>query len=159
MRLTVDPSASRPSDHLVALPAITMSAPASPSLVPIVRSAVSTVAALMGFSEDDAYGIKVAVSEAVANAVEHGSPRGPVDTVECHCVAADEGLVVEVRDEGGGFAPRAPQSLDSLDPRGRGLFFIEHFMDEVSFEPASPGTRIRMVKRVSQCPQMADSAS
>src|SRR4051794_34313607 len=53
--------------------------------LPEVRSFADSCAASFGFGDDIRYQIKMAMSEAVANAVEHGSPT-PGDSVRVRAV-------------------------------------------------------------------------
>ena len=93
--------------------------------------------------------IDLAVREAIANAVKHGSQEDPRKTVKIS-MACDEGggVLVTVRDSGDGFDPAAtrdPATDEGLAaPNGRGLFLIRQLMDEVEF--AAGGTEIRMRK-------------
>ena len=93
--------------------------------------------------------IDLAVREAIANAVTHGSRGDPRKTVRIS-VACDQrgGVMVTVRDSGGGFDPAAtrdPSTDEGLTaPNGRGMFLISQLMDEVEF--AAGGAEIRMRK-------------
>ncbi len=97
--------------------------------------------------EDD---LALAVHEALANAVRHGSKNDPAKLIEC-LVACDPacGILVIVRDEGPGFDPDAvPSPVHGerlFESHGRGIFLINQLMDKVEF--ARGGTEIRMVKR------------
>ena len=67
----------------------------------------------------------LAVSEAVTNAVRHGSGRIQL------CVTADDRLVrIEVTDEGRQLPPRRSPSQDALGDGGRGL----HLLDALTTE-------------------------
>ena len=93
--------------------------------------------------------IDLAVREAIANAVKHGSHEDPDKTIRIS-VACDErgGVLVTVRDTGDGFDPTATRDPGSAEgmraPNGRGLFLIRRLMDEVEF--AAGGSEIRMRK-------------
>lgn len=119
--------------------------------VAVARIAVATFAAAQGFTVPDVEEIKVAVSEAVSNAVLHAFPQGDGEVAVTASIAGDE-LVVEVEDDGIGIADlakaREPGFSTAPDHMGLGLSFMESFMDDLSLE-SSPGagTRVRMVKR------------
>lgn len=86
--------------------------------------------------------IAVAVSEAVANAIEHGNRCDPARRVVVSVRLEVDELTVGVRDEGPGFDPaevpdpRSPQGL--LAARGRGLLLMRSFMDEVTCVASLP---------------------
>jgi anti-sigma regulatory factor (Ser/Thr protein kinase) len=98
-----------------------------------------------GLSSDVCYQIKLALSEAVTNAIQHGSssPRDPVWIV----VTQEPGaLAFEVVDTGR-FVPRVTRRGD-MPESGRGLEFMRLLMDEVELYPGDAGTRLRLVKRL-----------
>jgi serine/threonine-protein kinase RsbW len=113
--------------------------------LPEVRSFADSCAASFGFGDDIRYQIKMAMSEAVANAVEHGSPT-PGDSVRVRAVAEGPTLAFYVEDNGS-FVPRiAPRG--ALPERGRGLAFLGQLMDEVDIRPGPDGTTLRFAKRL-----------
>ena len=99
---------------------------------------------------DDVEAIKVALSEACSNAVCHGSPDGALNHVRVHLGIQWDRLEILVDDEGHSYRPREiglPRQ-EEYKPSGRGLFLMQALMDEVSFESAPRGTRVRMVKQL-----------
>ena len=126
------------------------------SNVAVARIAVATFAASLGFSVSEIEEVKVAVSEAVSNAVLHAYPDGEGE-VTVWARTGEDGplgteLVVEVEDAGVGIPDiaKAKEPGYSTIPEhmGLGLSFMESFMDSLSLESApGKGTTIRMVKR------------
>ena len=122
-----------------------------PSNIGVARIAVATFAAGLDFTVPDVEEIKVAVSEAVSNAVLHAYPGGSGD-VTLRAFWEGDALVVEVEDQGIGIPDvakaREPGFTTAPDHMGLGFSFMESFMDDLSLE-SSPGkgTRVRMVKR------------
>lgn len=112
--------------------------------LPQVRSFAEAAAREYGFPDAVAFQVKAAASEAVANAIEHGSSD---NHDEVHLEAVEEGgeFVLYVRDAGS-FRPRVTRG-DDLPERGRGLQFLGQMMDEVDVRPGPGGTEVRMVKR------------
>lgn len=113
---------------------------AVPSSVPALRAAVAAFATAAGVREPLLSSVKLAVSEAVTNAVQHaylGTRPGPVR------VAARlerDYLLVEVTDDGGGMMPR----LDSPG-LGVGLPFIADTADSLDISSSrGGGARLRM---------------
>jgi serine/threonine-protein kinase RsbW len=86
-----------------------------------------------------AFRFRVAVAEALANAILCGNRADPALTVavRAECRAAE--LRVHVTDEGTGFDPAAvpdPIGTDDIERAcGRGLFLIRNLSDRVEFSP------------------------
>lgn len=96
-----------------------------------------------------AYDIKVAVGEALANAVRHGSPHGPEDHVCVDVVAYPDRVVVQVKDSGGGFDGDSSCADDVYASGGRGVMFMRALMDRVEFTRCDgEGTRVTLTKRI-----------
>ena len=106
------------------------------------RDLVRGTASRLGIDDAALADVVLATSEAVTNAIEHGSPcpRGRIRLRVCTTPA----LVVEVSDCGG-FWERGEEP-DPRGTRGRGLFIVEAVMDEVELLPSDSGTTLRMVK-------------
>ena len=123
--------------------------------VDLVASVTKSVTAKMGFSEDDASWIELAVHEAVINAIMHGNKNVADKQVDVRFVTEEEALTVYVRDYGKGFDPtQLPDPTDAdhlLNPSGRGIFYMRTFMDEVehSIHPEG-GSVVRMKKNKRQ---------
>jgi len=116
---------------------------------PVVQQIMSVVSA-MGCAEGKEFEIETALREALANAVVHGCKRDPGKQVQI-CVSCDEasGMLIVIRDPGGGFDPAdipSPTTGENLfRAHGRGIYLINQLMDEVRFERG--GAEIWMLKR------------
>jgi anti-sigma regulatory factor (Ser/Thr protein kinase) len=110
------------------------------------REFTDRIAAEFGLNDQARYEVKLAVSEAVANAIQHGS-SSPQDPIVICAIAEPGALVLEIVDTGR-FVPRVPRRGD-LPERGRGLDFMRVLMDEVDVRPGPNGTVLRFVKRRS----------
>ena len=121
-----------------------LNVPAELSRLPEVRAFAERSALEYGFDDKVAFQIKSAASEAVANAIEHGS-SGPDDEVALEAIEEAGAFVLYVRDRGS-FRPRVRRGSD-LPERGRGLQFLGQMMDEVDVRPGAGGTEVRMLKR------------
>jgi serine/threonine-protein kinase RsbW len=111
---------------------------------------VMTVVREMGCAAGQEYEVEMALREALANAVRHGTRNDATRHVLC-CVACDvrRGILLVVRDDGPGFDPRTLPSpivgQNVFESHGRGIFMINQLMDDVRFEKG--GTEIHMRKR------------
>jgi serine/threonine-protein kinase RsbW len=121
---------------------IAMTAPAEAASVPLLRGHVVGFVADQRVCSDRAEDIRLAVSEALSNAVLHAY-RGPDATgeVEVRATRTDTYVEVVVRDSGDGMAPRS----DSPG-LGLGLPMIARITDRLQIERPTdaPGTAVRM---------------
>jgi serine/threonine-protein kinase RsbW len=105
----------------------------------------------LGFSQDQRDDIAISLSEAVNNAILHGNRNDPAKQVTVRFMLIEDGLIIEVQDQGNGFDstavpdPTNPDNLLALS--GRGLLIIRHLMDEVEVIAEKTGTCIKMTKR------------
>src|SRR3954470_12182683 len=100
-----------------------------------------------GFPPEICFQIKLAMSEAVANAIEHGSTT-PDDPIRLQVVNEGEALAFYVSDGGTFIDPSMVMDHDTMDERGRGLGFIEMLMDDITINPSPEGTVIRFAKNL-----------
>jgi serine/threonine-protein kinase RsbW len=134
-----------------ALSAYGITLPAEPERIREAREFADAAAAAFGFDDDARYEIRLAASEAVTNAIQHGS-HSPDDTIKFSVVEEERVLHFHVADHGGqagpgGFTPMVATD-EPLPERGRGLSFLAHLMDEVCIRRAEPGTIVRFSKRL-----------
>jgi len=112
-----------------------------------MRERVCELAKPLGFSDSALFDIRVALGEALANAVRHGSPADGEADVLVDMFAYPDRLVLEVVDFGGGFDGTLTQSKDVYAPGGRGVTFMRALTDRVEFEkPEAGGTLVRLIK-------------
>jgi serine/threonine-protein kinase RsbW len=81
--------------------------PATAEHVRAARACVTAFASRMGVPDEVLEGVRLAVSEAVSNAVVHGYRNRDAGPVTVIAEAADGELVVVVSDEGSGVSPRS----------------------------------------------------
>ncbi|MFQ6045584.1 MAG: ATP-binding protein [Gemmatimonadales bacterium] len=83
------------------------------------------------------FNLRVALCEALANAIIYGNALDPAKDVHVRADVARDRIALHVKDEGQGFDPTgvpdptAPERLSLED--GRGLFLIRQLVDEVRF--------------------------
>jgi anti-sigma regulatory factor (Ser/Thr protein kinase) len=124
------------------MPSASWTAPASAESVAELRHAVVDFAHAHGVPEPCLNDIRLAVSEAVSNAVVHAF-RGRADgiVVASVTIGASEWVEVRVADDGSGMAPR-----DDSPGLGLGLPLIRHLTDQFEHRlpPGRVGTELRM---------------
>ena len=119
--------------------------------VGISRLLIASVGAQLDLSLNDIEELKVAVSEAVSNAIIHGYSNHPDYIVFLDLDIANDTLKIVVRDEGCGIpnVEQAMQPAYSTDPErmGLGFVFMQSFMDELHVTSViNEGTTVTMVK-------------
>ena len=121
-----------------------LSIPARLERLAEVREFVDHAASAAGFAEAERYEVKLALNEAVTNAIRHGS-ESPDDRVEILVSEHDGQLDLSVADSGV-FVHRF-ELRRHLPEGGRGLAFIAELMDGLEVCPEYEGTTIRFSKR------------
>jgi serine/threonine-protein kinase RsbW len=116
-------------------------------------AAVSEFLKRLGISEDIAFGVDMAVREAVTNAVIHGNKLDDAKVVAVKLKNTPEAFEISVHDQGSGFDPNAvpdpTKDENILRSSGRGIFFMRNFMDEVDWSRGPEGgTNVRMIKKL-----------
>jgi serine/threonine-protein kinase RsbW len=100
------------------------------------------------FEERDIFSIKLALEEALVNAIKHGNQMDRTKKVHIAYRVNTERFDIYIADEGPGFDPEDvpdPMAVENLErPCGRGLLLMRHYMTEVVFHP--PGNRVTMCK-------------
>ena len=103
--------------------------------LPKAQETMTAWAGQCGFAEDRSFQWQLVLSEALTNAVRHGSPRGSESRVGIHFDVMPGEQVLSVHQEGPGPDVRAtPQARlpdDPLSEGGRGRYIIESFADRV----------------------------
>ncbi len=98
-------------------------------------------------SESDEIDILVAVQEALANAVTHGSRNDGAKSIHCAVESDDAGISITVRDPGPGFDPDAAVAAlgagNNLGQHGRGILLMRSLMDEVRYDRGGAEIHLR----------------
>ncbi|SET06684.1 serine/threonine-protein kinase RsbW [Salinibacillus kushneri] len=115
--------------------------PAKPEYVGIVRLSISGIANRLGFSFEEIEDLKIAVSEAITNTVQHAYQGVEDGEVTIGFGLYHDRLEIMVADRGGSFdlseikqeiGPYRPEeSIEGLREGGFGLFLIEELMDKL----------------------------
>ena len=102
-----------------------------------------------GYTEQAIFAVRLALEEALANAIHHGNHGDANKRVRVEYCIDDQRAVIRVCDEGEGFTrcvvpdPTRPENLEK--PTGRGIMLMEAFMNEVRWNDR--GNQVEMVKR------------
>ena len=100
------------------------------------------------YEDREIFGIKLALEEAIVNAIKHGNQMDNNKKVHVLFRVQPERFDIGITDEGPGYDPGdvpdplADENLERLS--GRGLFLMRHYMTEVTVHP--PGNRLTMCK-------------
>lgn len=113
------------------------------------------------YDPEAAFAIKLALEEALINAIKHGNHSDRAKTVSVVALITPRQTVITVEDQGNGFDrsrvpdPTADANLERL--HGRGILLMEAYMDRVQFSHG--GRRVRMVRKNRPgCPELARPA-
>lgn len=124
-----------------------LSFPARAESLASARAEVSEVLRPLALPESTMFDVRVAVGEALSNAIRHGSPQGGGDTVTVDVLAHRDRVVITVTDRGEGFDGTSASGEDVYAASGRGVMFMRALMDHVDFERLpGGGTAVTMVK-------------
>ena len=117
-----------------------------------VRHFISALCLLAEYDEDETESIALVTTEILNNSIEHGA-NGPEEEIDVTLMVTADRFRFEVIDPGRGgkeFAAvaleRAAQIPDLEKPRGRGLFLIRNYMDELEISYDKRGTRFYVSK-------------
>jgi serine/threonine-protein kinase RsbW len=119
--------------------------PADMQAVGFVRSAIACVLEREDWPAESAGRVLLASNEALANAIEHGSPDGGL--VEVDLVVTYERADITIIDEGvpGTAVPHWPSEPPPITAeRGRGLIIISRLADDFDMAAAGDGTQVRV---------------
>jgi len=127
--------------------------PSQPENLAMIRDLVGKVATKVGFPDDEASKIELAVDEACTNVIKHAYGGNTDETIEVLIKIDKDKLVIMVSDKGKGFDPdkvKMPDLGESIKvgrKGGLGICLIKTLMDKVEFQ-IKPGSKnqVKMVK-------------
>jgi serine/threonine-protein kinase RsbW len=92
-----------------------------------------------GWSDQEIFGVHLAVEEAVVNAIKHGNQLDENKQVSVSCRLLRDRLWIEIIDEGIGFDPQCVPDCTADEnlcaPNGRGIMLMRSFMSRVQYSP------------------------
>jgi serine/threonine-protein kinase RsbW len=102
-----------------------------------------------GFDPDTQFGIKLALEEAIINAIKHGNKLNKQKQVHVEWRVTPQMVEIAIEDEGPGFdRSSVPDPTDEVNIEkltGRGILLIESYMSDVQWSKG--GRRVRLVKK------------
>lgn len=119
--------------------------------VPPTQDALLKEAQARGFSREALFAIRLALDEALTNAIRHGNGNDPSKTVTVEVQCSEQRLEISICDEGPGFAPQHlpdPTAIENLErPHGRGVMLMRAYMTDVRFNET--GNCVTLIKERS----------
>lgn len=101
------------------------------------------------YKRESIFAIRLALDEALVNAVKHGNQGDPSKNVRIDFSIDGEQVVLNIEDQGKGFNPDTiPDPTDPKNlgnPNGRGVMLMNAYMTEVRFNGL--GNRVTLIKR------------
>ena len=141
------PMSSSPRDPALG-PYTEVVIPSDPTEARRVQEQIERLLQDRATSDHDLFGIKLALEEALVNAIKHGNQYDRARKVRIAYRLLPDRFEVQITDEGQGFDPSgvpdptAPENLER--PGGRGLMLMRRFMTEVAFNER--GNSVAMCK-------------
>lgn len=133
--------------------------PSKPQYVSVIRLTISGIATRIGFSYDQIEDLKIAVSEAVTNVVQHAYSDGEEGEIVISSALYSHKLEIMVSDYGNSFTfeeiklkvgpYREDENIALLREGGLGLYLMESLMDEVRVNNEG-GVTVFMTKYVTR---------
>lgn len=122
-----------------------------------VQKQIMDIATTLGFHEEALYCLRLALDEAMANAIVHGNCFDDSKNVQVTVNPHPDKIEVAVCDDGCGFDQSKlpdPREEDNLQkPNGRGIFLIREFSNDVTFN--DKGNQISFtIHRQTTCPML-----
>ncbi len=121
--------------------------PSNPVFERVVRASASEIGQAVGLSPERIEDLKLAVSEAVNNAIDHGNQGQPAKLVEVTFALDQDKLEVRISDQGQGtdkvdFSRRVVEehNLESGMLRGFGMYLISELVDDCEITTSQNGT-------------------
>lgn len=113
-----------------------------------IRDHIEFIFNYCDLDEKQLFDLQLAVGEAAANAIEHGSPLGRENSVSLRATCDKEFLTVTIKDEGRFKRRIHGPNGDEVNFRGRGIPLMLALMERVAIDEARDGTRVVLVTQV-----------
>lgn len=136
-------------DSALYQPARELVVPNEPVRIAEIRSFVAGFLADLRWPVVVSQEVLLAVGEAAANASRHGRRSAERSEIRVLCTSTEDGVAIEVADDGPGFDPASVVVSDLPDrfaAGGRGLFLMRQLMDSVEIDSSDAGTTVTLRK-------------
>jgi serine/threonine-protein kinase RsbW len=114
-----------------------------------VQNRILAAAARRGYSPESLFAIRLALEEALINAIKHGNRLDPRKKVTIDARIQPRQVRITIEDQGPGFDRGCvpdPTSNDNLcKDHGRGILLIESYMNKVQWSRG--GRRLTMIRK------------
>lgn len=126
----------------------TLTIPSDTSRAAEVQEQIVSELEAHGYTPRDVFSMRLAIEEALVNAIKHGNQRDVSKQVHVAWSVDPDRIVVSVEDEGPGFRLEdvpdctAEENLDK--PSGRGILLMRRFLSAVEYN--EKGNRVTLVK-------------
>jgi serine/threonine-protein kinase RsbW len=111
----------------------------------------------LAYAEHDVFGVRLALEEALVNAIKHGNQMDPSKQVRIACRICSRRVRIEIEDQGEGFDPGEvpdPTADENLErPCGRGIMLMRAFMNTIEYNET--GNRVILEKIRTQSEQLS----
>ena len=125
-----------------------VSIPSDTSLGHEIQERIINVLESQSYSDHDLFGVRLALEEALVNAIKHGNGMDPEKHVHVDCRFEVDRVRIVIEDEGDGFDVEAvpdPTADENLDkPGGRGIMLMRSFMTTIEYNDS--GNRLMLEK-------------
>jgi len=134
---------------------VRLTIPAKPEYITLGRLTLTALAGVRPVSDETLHDLKLALTEACTNSVQHAYQDGRVGTVEILYELEPDSLAVEVADQGPGFEVAEDgddgEGDRELSESGLGIAIIRALADEVEIGRRDDGgSRLRFVKLLTE---------
>ena len=126
--------------------------PPHAALLDVVRTVIATTAGIDPLlPEQRVADLRLAVSEACANAIHAHQRAHTTEMVQVRCSVDDKRVTVEIQDHGEGSTPRPSPLPAATDParlqheRGLGIPLMRALADEIDIRAVDDGTIVSLV--------------
>lgn len=110
-----------------------------------------------GYGDNDLFAIKLALEEAVINAIKHGNKLDPHKRVWVEAMVGNDEIDILIRDQGPGFKREEvpdPTAMENLEKNsGRGILLIEAYMTQAEWSDSGRQLHMRKTRENALVPK------